>query len=131
MEIREKNGGSNSWRKKYNNSNNYHNFSNNENSVNKSYSGNANRIVAAVTAAKLAAPAKPLKIIFEQDLNNEDLSALRDILMAHPGNSETYFKIKQRDKNTIVKTGFRVNNSVELAAKIAQHFSDSLKIVQS
>lgn len=50
----------------------------------------------------------PLKIIFENAPSNEDLSALRNLLVAHPGDSDTYFKIKQADKDTIMKTGLKL-----------------------
>ena len=126
MEIREKNGGANSWRKKYSNGNNY----NKSDNANKSYSSHANNIVREVVAAKNDETAKPpLKIIFEQDMNNDNLSALRDILISHPGSSDTYFKIKQAEKNTIVKTGFKVDNSSELITAITSRFSGILKIV--
>jgi DNA polymerase-3 subunit alpha len=118
MAYREKNGGANSWKKKYNNSNS------------ASYSSNANKIVAEVAKQKEEAPNEPpLKIIFERDLSNDELNLLRELLISHPGTSDTYFKIKQADKDTIVKTGFKVNNSTELIKVISDSFSGSLKIV--
>ena len=122
MAIREKNGGNNSWRKKYNN--------NNGNS--SSYSSNANKIVAEAAENKAESKVEktmPLKIIFENAPSNEDLSALRNLLVAHPGDSDTYFKIKQADKDTIMKTGFKVDNSPVLIELLKERFSGILKIV--
>ena len=119
MAYREKNGGANSWKKKY---------SNNGNSA--SYSSNANKIVSEVVKQKEETPSSPpLKIIFENIPSNEELSGLRELLIAHPGDSDTYFKIKQTDKDTIMKTGFKVSNSSELTNLIKEKFSGILKIV--
>lgn len=118
MAAREKNGGANSWKKKY---------QNNNNTTNTVYSANANRIVSETK--KSPNLETPLKIIFEQTPTNNDLEKLREILIAHPGESETYFKIKQSDKDVIMKTGFKVNRSEELAAIIKEQFSGTLKIV--
>ena len=118
MAAREKNGGANSWKKKYNNGNT------------ASYSSNANKIVAEITNNKTeTVGAKPLKIIFENAPSTEELNSLREILIAHPGASDTYFKIKQADKDTIMKTGFKVDNSPELNNLIIKKFSGLLKIV--
>ncbi len=119
MAFREKNGGANSWKKKYNNK--YNNSG--------SYSSNANKIVSEVVNSKENLENLPLKIIFENNFSNDDLSALREILIASPGESDTYFKIKQADKDTIMKTGFKVCNSEKLKNLIKEKFSGTLKIV--
>jgi DNA polymerase-3 subunit alpha len=123
MTYRENNGNQNSWKKKFNNGNS------------SSYSSNANKIITEVnneknkTAAANTNSFSPLKIIFEAGISSEDLNLLRETLIAHPGESETYFKIKQSDKDSIIKTGFKVNNSPDLITILKEKFSDTLKIV--
>jgi DNA polymerase-3 subunit alpha len=73
----------------------------------------------------------PLKIIFEKPLTQDLLLRLRDILSAHPGGSETYFKIRQTDKDQIVKTGFKVQNDETLITALKDGFASSLKIVEN
>lgn len=124
MAVREKNGNGNSWQKKYRNGNG--------NGNNGAYSGNANKIAVeskTPVIQNISETKAPLKIIFERDLSEEELKTLREILVAHPGESDTYFKIKQADKDTIMKTGFKVDNSNELIKLINEHLGASLKIV--
>lgn len=116
MAFREKNG-NNSWQRKYNSN------------PPKTYSQNANQIVKTVTEELKKEP--PFKIIFEKNLTNSDLDSLRQILIAHPGHSETYFKIKDKEKDTILKTGFKVKDSLELRKIIIEKFPDLLKIVEN
>lgn len=116
-------GGNNSWRKKYQNGN-------------SSYGSNANKVIAATQEKE---PEKteskplinPLKIIFKRDLSADELGKLRDVLAAHPGDSETYFKIKQADKDSIIKTGFKIKYSKELILAIRDNFSDSLQVIEN
>ncbi|MEI6835740.1 MAG: DNA polymerase III subunit alpha [Candidatus Falkowbacteria bacterium] len=121
MAYREKNGPASSWQKKYRNNDNRNNSG--------AYSSNANKIVAAVKAETISPENPPLKIIFESELSNDALQKLRELLIAHPGDSDTYFKIKQTDKDTIMKTGFKVNNSPALTDLLRDNFSGTLKIV--
>ena len=127
MAYREKNGNSGSWQKKYRNGG--------SNANTGAYSSNANKIAVASkveTSPAVSTPTeKPLKIIFERDLSNNELQSLRETLIAHPGASDTYFKIKQVDKDTIMKTGFKVNNSSELISILRDSFSGALKIVEN
>jgi len=120
MAFRERNGNGNSWQKKYRNNNNNNNAN--------SYSSNANKIVSAAKEP-IKAENPPFKIIFERDLSKEELQSLRELLIAHPGSSDTYFKVNQDGKDTIMKTGFKVNNSLELTNEISKSFSGALKIV--
>jgi hypothetical protein len=118
LEFREKNGGGFS-RRRFNGNNNA-----------PSYSNHANEIVKQAVAAKAAEPEdKPLRLVFEEALDENRLNNLRTILIAHPGTSTTYFKIDQDGKKAIIKTGFKVDNSDSLARALLAEFSGAVKIV--
>lgn len=117
MSKRENNGTNNSWRKKY--QNNYQ-------------AGKAKTPVAPVVEEKEAPKPEiynPLKIVFKRELSLDELSALKDLLTSYPGSSDTYFKVKQAEKDAIIKTGFRVEYSKELITKISNDFPDSLQVI--
>ncbi|BFD24969.1 MAG: DNA polymerase III subunit alpha [Candidatus Parcubacteria bacterium] len=71
----------------------------------------------------------PLKILFEQVPAAEELEDLKKILATYPGESETLFKIKQPNKDTVIKTGLTVNISSSLEKAIIEKFTGRLKIV--
>lgn len=118
MSNKENSGAANSWRKKY--QNNY--------STNKPKQETA-LPVAEKEKQQAVAPVNPLKIVFKRELSLDELSALKDLLTSYPGDSETYFKIKQAEKDSIIKTGFKVEYSKELITQISNNFSDSLQVI--
>jgi len=59
----------------------------------------------------------PLKLILNE-LDQNNLTKLRDILTAHKGSEKVYFKINQGGQSKIIETSFRVNNDDSLAQKI-------------
>jgi len=117
MSAKEGAGGINSWRKKY--------------QIGNGYSATPKVNVPSEKPIPIKSEYQPLKIVFNIEPSADDLGRLRDLLMSHPGESETYFKIKQADKDSIVKTGFKVNNSSELSSLLREKFSDVLQVIEN
>lgn len=117
MSVKENGGGANNWRKKYQNNN-------------SSFAPKASAPIIEKPAPVIS-NFKPLKIVFNNEPTVTELGALRDLLMSHVGESETYFKIKQVDKDSIVKTGFKVNNSSELVSLLREKFSEVLQVIEN
>jgi DNA polymerase III subunit alpha len=81
--------------------------------------------------APVSAPApEPLKLIFLQDPSPESLARLREVLVAAPGRSKVYFKVKQAGKDVIVESGFLVENDASLRDKVATTCADLVTVVK-
>ena len=90
---------------------------------------------AAPAEASVATPAtpkaEPLKIIFASAPTPTDLEKLKAIFLAAPGASEVYIKIADQEPPQIIKTGFRINYSLELIQRLKTEFPEGLKIVEN
>lgn len=73
----------------------------------------------------------PLGLIFEKNLDQDELSKLKKAFLANQGESKVYFKIIQGDKFNVVKTGFRVNINDNLINFIKKNFSDKIEVVDN
>lgn len=127
MAAKESAGSNNSWRKKYQTGGAY--------AATPKVASVAVKPVEAEPVKEKIIPTKltgkVLKIVFTSELSGDELGQLRDLLSSHTGDSETYFKIKQADKDSIVKTGFKVNNTPELIKLLRDTFPTVLQIVEN
>ena len=73
---------------------------------------------------------KPLRIIFLEELANQNLLDMKELFSAYPGEDEVYFKITENGKSQIIKTAFRVKNSTSLNEKLKAKFTDLIKIAE-
>lgn len=106
-----------SFKKKISNSeNNFNNYRNNKQRNYTSHNTVKNNI-------------EPLKIIFLREIDQIKLDKLKTVLISYPGKSKVYFKINKDDKNSIIETGFRVDNDKGLVKKIKTELGDYVKIV--
>ncbi|MCX6797679.1 MAG: DNA polymerase III subunit alpha, partial [Candidatus Falkowbacteria bacterium] len=71
----------------------------------------------------------PLKIILTPTLSAASLTDLKNILIAHPGESAVYFKIDVDNKDKIIKTAFLVTNNQALNQEIKAKLGDLIKII--
>lgn len=74
---------------------------------------------------------EPLKLIFNQQLNADNLGFLREIFLKHPGESKVFFKVDPDGKANIIETGFRVRNSSDLLEQIRLKFDKTITIVDT
>ncbi len=74
-------------------------------------------------------PAKPLKLVLNQDLDKAMLNKLRELFIKYSGESKVYFKVKHGDGDKILETGFRVNNNESLIQSINNVLGDAITIV--
>jgi len=95
--------------------------------------------IASDAAPKNSAPlakmppeesAGALRLIFIKDLTTAELSELRKIFAAHPGQDQVFFRIVEEDKPQVIKTAFLINNGASLRAKLEAGFSAKLKIAE-
>ncbi len=73
--------------------------------------------------------AQPLKLIIKEALSEKEVGQLKEILDKYSGDSEVYLLEHYVDK--VIKTGFRVNNSLILSSAIKKQFLSKIKIVEN
>jgi len=93
--------------------------------------GNKSAVADINKASENAQKADPLKIIFLNDLNPEDLEKIKKSFANHPGDEEVYFKVNDSGKAKIIKTAFRVSNNEALRQELKADFISVLKIVEN
>ncbi len=74
-------------------------------------------------------PKKPLKLIFNQNLDENMLAKLRELFIKHSGESKVYFKVKQGNEDKILETGFRVDNNESLIQSINNTLGSIITVV--
>ncbi len=72
---------------------------------------------------------KPLRLILEDNLENNDLSRLKDVFAKYSGQDSVYFKIIEEGKAKVIKTAFKVLNTKELTDELENNFKNIIKIV--
>ncbi len=99
-----------------NNFNNYHN------------NGNGGKAMALSGYARPIESA-PLALIFNKDLDKQQLDNLKKLLLQYPGKSKVYFKAGREETGNVIETDFRISNNENLARAINSRFGDCIKIV--
>ncbi len=74
-------------------------------------------------------PAIPLRMILNGTLNNDEMSALKEVFNTNPGRSKVYIKVTMNEKPKIMETEFRVENSEKLRNMIKNDLGDRVTIV--
>jgi len=98
-------------------------------------SGNGLNNPQVKSADKAAVPppsksaGRPLGLIFNKGLNPEELLELKGIFLKNRGEDRVYFIIREGGENSVMETGFRVNNNNHLREEIIGLFGNSLEIV--
>lgn len=78
-----------------------------------------------------AKPAKnPLKLLFKQAPEPEQMENLKGILAKYPGREKVLFKISCNGKDAVIQTDLLVDNSSDLAEEIRQKFEKLAQIVK-
>ena len=102
------------------------------------YAGQASSAASSKASVKTeAAPEKPvitlagpnsLRLVFLRDLSLNDLTELKRIFAAYPGEDEVYFRLIEAEKFKVIKTAFRVANNNELQQELEKNLAAVLKI---
>lgn len=71
----------------------------------------------------------PLRLIFNKDLNANQMESFRKILINNPGKDKVYIKIFQENNPKIIETAFLVSNNDNLKKVLKDNFSDFIEIV--
>jgi DNA polymerase-3 subunit alpha len=74
-------------------------------------------------------PTKPLRLIFNQDIDENMLNKLRELFIKHSGEDKVYFKVKHSGEDKIIETGFRVSNSDLLVQAINNALGNIITVV--
>lgn len=101
-----------------------------ENPPKPSYRGRNDNSGVPKTTPAPAPAAKPLRLIFLQEPQADNLEALRSLFAAHPGNDAVYFRITAAGSNKIIKTVFKISNNGELNSELRRRFSEMIKIAE-
>jgi len=70
----------------------------------------------------------PLRIIFNQEANQEILERLKGVFIQYPGGDMVLFRITVDGKSRIIKTAYQVNNDMELIKKLTEDFRGVITI---
>jgi DNA polymerase-3 subunit alpha len=79
------------------------------------------------TVVSLASP-NSLRLVFLRDLSLNDLTELKRIFAAYPGEDEVYFRLIEAEKFKVIKTAFRIANNDELRQELEKNLASVLKI---
>lgn len=72
---------------------------------------------------------QPLKLIFNEEIDDNMLSKLKELFIEHSGESKVYFKVTKDGDDKILETGFRVDNNSLLINTINKSFGDAVTVV--
>jgi len=78
---------------------------------------------------KKSPQAKPLKLVFNENIGEAALSKLRELFVRHAGESKVYFKVKNGNEDKILETSFRVNNDNALVKAINEILGSAITVV--
>ncbi len=83
-----------------------------------------------VSYSQIVKKENPLKIIFKENLKEDELENLKKIFLENKGLEKVYFKIINNGKANVIETGFRVNNNEVLRTSVKENFKN-LEIVDA